>query len=248
MITINQDATKGRLLTRFVAADAELRVRSGIVGFQKDFGSGHQAIMSATRFRGCKPYKMENDMVSWGRGKEGFGGGALKIRVWGEGCRGPKCIFNIVIAATAIICSPRQSFKDLATPLRRAPFTSHEAKLDEQLFESMISSVRMWNADAAADEQLAAREATVAASDCCRPLFKNLEFVNRDVAHSSRRLGSHLASHHASHACSISAHEPDHNPTSLNHALLCILPLCSVCSLLALYAGYVNARGLPMTI
>ena len=93
MITINQDATKGRLLTRFVAADAELRVRSGIVGLQKEFGSGHQAIMSATRFRGRKPYKLENYMVRWGRGKEGFGGGALKIRVWGGGCMGAQNVF-----------------------------------------------------------------------------------------------------------------------------------------------------------
>ena len=54
MITINQDGTKGRLLTRFVASDAMLNVRRGIVGLQKDFGSGHQAILSATRTLGCK--------------------------------------------------------------------------------------------------------------------------------------------------------------------------------------------------
>ena len=150
---------------------------------------------------------------------------------------GPKCIFNIVIAATAIICSPRRSFRDLATPLRRAPLTSHEATLDEQLFQSMISSVRMWNADAAADEQLAAREAAIASSDCCRPLFKNLEFVNRDVAHSSRRLRpDHFASHHVSHTFSISAHEPDHNPNvsqprpPVHPALVfCLFITCTIC-------------------
>ena len=81
----------------------------------------------------------------------------------------------------------------MATPLRRAPYlASHKASLDAPLFEHIISAVRMWNADAAADEQLAAREATTA-SGACRPLFKNLEFVNRDVAHSSRRFGSNLA-------------------------------------------------------
>lgn len=48
-ISIAQDGTKGRLLTRFVASNRKLEVRRGIAGLRRDFGTGHQAILSATR-------------------------------------------------------------------------------------------------------------------------------------------------------------------------------------------------------
>eukprot|EP00959_Pyramimonas_sp_CCMP1952_P445936 9336363-Pyramimonas_sp.AAC.1 len=47
-ISLSQDGTQGRLLTRFLATNSKLDIRRGIMGLQRDIGSGHKAILRAT--------------------------------------------------------------------------------------------------------------------------------------------------------------------------------------------------------
>ena len=76
----------------------------------------------------------------------------------------------------------------MATPMRGACFVIESPPTDEGLMAHMQYSVTMWNADPAAVEQLAGREASILPEPShFKALFSQLEFVNRDVAHASRR-------------------------------------------------------------
>ncbi len=58
-ITLTQDGRKQRLLTQFCVTDTHLKTRSGIVGLQRDYGSGHTSLVTATEMsvdRLCTPW------------------------------------------------------------------------------------------------------------------------------------------------------------------------------------------------
>lgn len=48
-LSIFQDVRKHRLVTRFCAADENMQVRRGILGLEKDFASGHEGVLAATK-------------------------------------------------------------------------------------------------------------------------------------------------------------------------------------------------------
>ena len=127
---------------------------------------------------------------------------------------------------TCLLASARRSLKELATPLRQAPFTRTQLPgVDANLLAHIQAHVRVWNADAASDEQLAAHESMVEAAHT-RPLFANLEFINRDVAHSSRRLDTSTAHRKLTHlrVGTLPTHPTSHRtlPTDPPLVILCL--------------------------
>ena len=138
--TLSQDAAKGRLLVRFMNADEELHTRSGILGLQRGYGSGHKCTVKATQ----------------------------------------------------------KAISEFCTPLHGAPYANRylradfTPRLDYALYETVRKSFEIWNTDAASEELLAGREAKrmsfVGDDNVDVPLLPNIQIINRDKAHASRRV------------------------------------------------------------
>ena len=134
--TLSQDAAKGRLLVRFMNADEELHTRSGILGLQRNYGSGHKCTVKATQ----------------------------------------------------------KAISDFCTPLHGAPYgrADFTPRLDDALYETVRKSFEIWNTDAASEELLSGKEAKrmsfVGDDNVDVPLLPNIQIINRDKAHASRRV------------------------------------------------------------
>lgn len=94
--------------------------------------------------------------------------------------------------AQAIVDATSGIFKKFCTPLHGAPgkpsFFNAKLLVDELLHGIIRATCHCWNSDAAGDEQRAGRLAGQPSAASVKPLLPHIAFVNRDVAHASRRV------------------------------------------------------------
>ena len=96
------------------------------------------------------------------------------------------------VASAVVAC-----LRDLATPMLGAPFAAAEdPDVDTDLLAHICDIVEVFNADAAADEQLAGRLLQTTNLDCnaadvhIGQIFRNLIIINKDKPHGARRITS----------------------------------------------------------
>ena len=68
------------------------------------------------------------------------------------------------------------------------PHSKTAATTDRNQLENLRLTTKVWNTDFGADEFLAGKESCCPTAGAVRPLLPNIEFVNRDRAHGSRRV------------------------------------------------------------
>jgi hypothetical protein len=92
----------------------------------------------------------------------------------------------------------QKAISEFCTPLHGAPYANRylradfTPRLDYALYETVRKSFEIWNTDAASEELLSGKEAKrmsfVGDDNVDVPLLPNIQIINRDKAHASRRV------------------------------------------------------------